>query len=134
MTRPARSISTADLRAKIKGSSGFTLIEVILALSLAGLMFAALSGSFAHTVHTQKLLSGRVTAIILGQGKLAELEAGAESGSSGEFPAPHDDFKWFAAEDSGDDGSVTITLTVEWGDEHGSAIRRKVFTGRRLPE
>lgn len=134
MTRTARSISAAGPRSKIKGGNGFTLIEVILALSLAGLMFAALSGSFAHTVHTQKLLNGRVTAIILGQGKLAELEAGAESGSSGEFPAPHGNFKWFATEESGDDGSATITLTVEWGDDHGSAIRRKVFTGRRLSE
>jgi len=98
-----------------KCHEGFTLLEVIIALSLAGVVIAVLSGAMLQTVYTQKLLAGRGTALMLGQGKLAELEQNVDPNSSGEFTKPYQGYKWRAVE--ADDGAAII-LTVEWRNSY----------------
>ncbi len=99
----------------IKEQAGFTLLEVLVALSLAGVVIAIISGAMLQIVHTQQLLSGRGTALMLGQAKLAELEYQAEATSSGEFAKPYQSYKWRAIEE--DDGAAII-LTVEWRNSY----------------
>jgi prepilin-type N-terminal cleavage/methylation domain-containing protein len=116
---------------KIRVSAdGFTMIEVMLALVLAGLAIAVLGGAFAQATHLQKGLEGRTTAIALGQSKLAELEAGSEVGSSGDFPEPFREYHWNSQEEANGNGAK-ITLTVEWGDNRASIPRHKEFEGWR---
>jgi prepilin-type N-terminal cleavage/methylation domain-containing protein len=116
--------------AKRRRSAGFTLIEVILALSLAGLIIAVFSGTFVQTVFTERQLAGRVTGLIIGQGKLAELELGSEPASSGRFDPPYESFHWFSKEETADDGSQRIHLTVTWEAPNG-APHRLLFQGYR---
>lgn len=103
-----------------------------MALTLAGVLFASISGFFRQTIYNQKQLNAKVTAMVLGQGKLAELICGGEPGMSGDFPAPYQQYHWSAAEET-TAGGDTITLTVEWRD--GNALRQETtFTGYRAPE
>jgi prepilin-type N-terminal cleavage/methylation domain-containing protein len=112
---------------------GMTLLEVLAALVLAGIVLAVLQTSLAQSVFTQSSLSGRLAVISLGESKLAELEVGAEPASSGEFPAPYQKLSWRAFEETDNAGMIRITLTVEWRDPSG-ALRQKPFYGRRDPE
>lgn len=94
--------------------NGFTLVEVVLVLALASLMMASLSSSFIQSVFIQKKLAGKMTALILGEQKIAELEHGSEPTNSGGFPKPYTDYTWVAQEETADDGTKIIYLTVKW--------------------
>jgi len=90
---------------------GFTLLEVLLALSLAGLFFGIMGASLAQSAYTQKLLSGRITALVFGAGKLAELEAGGENLTAGVFSRANIAYKWQVSETTGENGD-DLVLTV----------------------
>ena len=107
---------TAHARGTAAKNGGYTLVEVILVLALAGLMVTSLSASFVQSVFIQKKLAGRLTAMVLGEGKLAELEQGSEPTNSGNFPKPYEKFTWVEQEETADDGTKVIHLTVEWRD------------------
>ncbi len=113
-----------------KIAAGFTLIEVIIALTLAGLAIAALAGTLSQAVYLQKSLEGRVNATTFGQGKLAELESGAENASSGDFILSNHKLRWSSREESVGNGFFKIYLTVEWGEDH-APVRKKDFEGWR---
>ena len=122
------------LRNKSGGTGGFTLIEVVLTLTLSGTVLAILASSYMQSAYTQQKIAGRVSAAILGSGKLAELEKGSELALSGDFYAPYDNYHWFATEEKSRDESVTIFLTVEW-TEGGikTNVHRMSFKGFRPP-
>ena len=117
-------------RNKLNKATGFTLLEVILALALAGIIIAVLATSFQQSTTTQRQLAGRVTAAVLGQGKLAELEHGSEAALSGDFLPPYQNYKWSAQEETVGEEMVLITLTLEWRDAY-AALHQKVFKGYR---
>lgn len=116
------------LRRFLKKSDGFTLIEVLLALALMSLIIAVLTSSFMQIIHTQEMLNGRITAAVLGAGKLAELEQGSEMGNSGTFLEPYQKYRWLSREETLENGSRTIILTVEW-DGVNRHKHQKVFQG-----
>lgn len=118
---------------KLLQMSGFTLFEVLIALSLAGLVIGVLAESFNHSRFMQQHLEGRITALVLGEGKLAELAQDSEPASSGEFARPYNDFKWVAQEESAENGTKVIKLMVEW-HRGQAAPERLSFTGYRNPE
>ncbi len=115
-----------------QGTAGFTLMEVLVAITVTGLMVSVFTAAFLHLTRVQQNLSGRITALIIGEGKLAELEQGSELYSSDEFPEPYRNFKWQATEESISSGKL-ITLTVEWRDKD-AVTRRTVLTGYRSSE
>lgn len=114
----------------LKNSAGFSLLEVMVTLSMAGLVIAALSSSFIQNIYTQQQLNGRITAAILGRSKLAELVTGSEPGLRGEFPEPYKQFKWQATEEKDGEGIEAITLTVEWRNKN-AAPRQATLKGYR---
>jgi type II secretion system protein I len=118
---------------KIVETKGFTLFEVLIAITITGLVIAVLSNALIQNIQGQHLLEERQTAIIIGQGKLAELEFGYESGLSDVFTKPYQNYKWYASEESIKDGSKKITLTVEWRDNHVFPHQAN-FIGYRFPE
>lgn len=109
-----------------------TLLEVVITVALTGISAAVLVASFMQTAYTREKLNGRVTAQILGAGKLAELTGGSELGNSGVFPEPYQKFKWTAQEETIDAGITAILLTVEWS--RGNELAQKTFQGYREPE
>jgi type II secretion system protein I len=118
---------------KLTATAGFTLLEVLIAIMITGMVMAVLSTALIQTNSAQHLLEERLTAIIIGQGKLAELIGGSEPGLSGDYTKPFNKYHWTAAEESEKDGSKKITLTVEWRD-YRAFPHQADFLGYRFPE
>ena len=118
---------------KITATAGFTLLEVLIAITITGVVIAVLSTALIQTNSAQHLLEERLTAIIIGQGKMAELIFGSEPGLSGDFDKPFQKYQWHAAEESEKDSSKKITLTVEWRD-YRAFPHQASFLGYRFPE
>lgn len=119
---------------QVTGSQGFTLFEALLAITLSGLVIAFLAGSYIESVHTQQALSGRITALLLGRSKLAELVQNSEPASSGVFDKPYAQFQWSASDEKSPDLDIqTVLLTVKWRNENG-AVRQVQLQAYRNPE
>ena len=112
---------------------GFTLFEVIVALMVLTLAISALLGSFRQLVYTEEQLRGRVTALIIGRGKLAELEQGSEKGSSGVFAVPYSRFSWSCREETAADGGSRLILTLKWRNQNGLS-QEESFSGYRAAD
>lgn len=116
-------------------TGGFSLVEVLIALVLAGTVLSILASSFMQSAFTQQKIAGRVSAAIIGAGKLAELEQGSELSLSGDFLPPYQNYYWFASEETAPDDSVIITLTVEWKDGGSkNNVHQIFFKGFRPPK
>lgn len=113
---------------KLKNESGFTLLEVVAVLALAGVMTAVIVNSFLQSSFTQQQLTGRLTAVMLGEGKLAELINNAEADRNAKFPEPYKDYSWSAETDTLDNGMTAVKVTVKWSGRDGK-LRKKVFQG-----
>ena len=120
------------LQTRIRPDQGFTLIEVMAALCLTGIAAIAIIGCFHQIAFTQAQLNGRVTAAIVGEGKLEEILAGDEAGVSGLFLPPHAGFSWFSREETMDDGAIMVTVTVEWR-EGNVPLQKLSLQGYRDP-
>ncbi|MBI4753396.1 prepilin-type N-terminal cleavage/methylation domain-containing protein [Candidatus Desantisbacteria bacterium] len=64
--------------------SGFTLLEVMVAVSIFGLTVITLLGVFSNGLNLLRLTNNQTQAIILAQSKLAEFNAGVERNTAGE--------------------------------------------------
>lgn len=122
-----------DLRQKVKRDQGFTLIEVVVAITLAGLVTVSIAGLFAQAAFTQQYTNRRVTASIIGAGKLAEVECNSEQASSGTFPKPYDDFSWSVYEEPGENDVKTLILTVQWKEAKYATPRQLILKDYRRP-
>ena len=101
---------------KSRKTGGFSLLEVLIALVLSGAVLTILASSFIQSAFTQQKIGGRITAAILGAGKLAELEQGSELSLSGDFLAPYENYNWYAGEETAPDESIILNVGVEWKD------------------
>jgi prepilin-type N-terminal cleavage/methylation domain-containing protein len=108
--------------------SGFSLFEVLAVLTLMGVILAVITTSFIQSSATQQQLAGRLTAVVLGEGKLAELLAGAEAASSGKFDAPYANYSWESQNEVQESGMSIVAVTVEWSGRDGK-LRQKVIKG-----
>jgi prepilin-type N-terminal cleavage/methylation domain-containing protein len=109
-----------------KTQSGFSLLETIVAVTVAGMVLGVLVQTFLQSAYTQKQLAGRVTAVVLGSGKLAELAAQAETSTSGIFPAPYQRYRWSCRTVTADNGVAKRELVVEWSGTNGSSQRKSL--------
>jgi prepilin-type N-terminal cleavage/methylation domain-containing protein len=118
---------------KYTDQSGFTLLETITAVALAGLVIGILAQVLLQSTYTQKQLAGRVTAAVLGAGKLAELSHEAESGTSGTFPEPYSQYHWSCHTEPVGKGVKKLELEVEWSGQNGVS-RKKIWQRYQLAE
>jgi type II secretion system protein I len=125
--------NTKALKNSDTENSGFTLLEVLIAITITGAVIAVLSSALMQTNYNQHLYEQRFMAMMNGRGKLAELICGSDSGSSGDFKVFGTQYYWYASEDTLPDGYTKITLNVEWRDNHGSS-HQTYLIGYRSPE
>jgi prepilin-type N-terminal cleavage/methylation domain-containing protein len=120
---------------KRKFEAGFSLLEVVAVLAMTGVIAAALVNSYIQASYTQNQLTGRATALILGEGKLAEILSGIEQANSGDWPDKDSNRKyhWRVQRETSDNELILVTLIVEWRGRDGS-LRSKTFEGSCFPE
>lgn len=118
------------VRAQNKKSMGFSLMEVVVAITITGLTVSTLAGTFLEIARTQHLLNGKVTAMIIGRGKLAELELGMEKSTAGTFDRPYERFGWKVSEEETENGQLLLMLEVKWR-EGSVKLDRVIFKETR---
>jgi type II secretory pathway pseudopilin PulG len=120
---------------KRKSEAGFSLLEVVAVLAMTGVITAALVNSYIQASYTQNQLTRRATALVLGEGKLAEILSGIEQANSGEWPDndANRKYHWRVQRETSDNELILVTLIVEWRGRDGS-LRSKTFEGSCFPE
>jgi prepilin-type N-terminal cleavage/methylation domain-containing protein len=121
------------MKNRVKTRAGFTLLETVAAVSLAGVVIAILVQVFVQSIYTQKQLAGRVTAVILGAGKLNELVRQAETAAFGVFPVPYQHYRWECRTERQAGGLEKLELVVEWSEKDG-LLRKKTLQYYRPAE
>jgi len=106
-------------------------LEVLIALGLTGLLTTMAVAATLQVKNTQELLNGRVTAMVLGASKFAELQSGSEQASSGNFAEPYSGYRWYAHEETTENNVKRIIITINWGKDYSY---QKSFYGYRLSE
>ena len=105
----ARSRLSPPVRNCGRPSKGFTLIEVVTALSLLSIGAITLAGEFAEAIRAGNISQRRQLAILLATQKLAELQSTnlAQTGElSGGFGEPFADYSWRAIIEPDFDGRL----------------------------
>lgn len=113
------------------GKDGFTLLEVMIAISLLAIALTTLFGSQSQSVSLGGTVKFNTQAPLLAQMKLAEFSTNAEnpSSDSGDFGDDFPGYQWkMETEDVKLETSEILskladtlqllTLTVSWGDDH----------------
>lgn len=116
-----------------ESSGGFTLLEVLIAITITGLVIAVLSNALIQNTQNQHLLQERQIALVLGRSKLSEIIYNSESGTFGIFDDPYKKFHWYASSENLPDGYAKITLSVEWRDVRARS-HQTVLIGYSLPQ
>lgn len=122
-----------------RGHSGFTLIEVVVALSVLALALGVLYESFGWALRRTSVLSHREAALLTAQSLLAEIRGrdvwrlGSERGSApGSLAWEIRTRPWRAAIDERSPiRAIEVEIEVSWGAGSAQRIRlRSVETGR----
>lgn len=107
---------------------GFTLLEVVAALVLLGAGSAILYAGYAQANRLEERAAERELASILARMKLAQLEAGEETGCGGEYPELPG-YRWTAEYAAPEEAGVSrLTVAVEGG--RGRAVAVWTWVGR----
>ncbi len=117
----------------LPGDGGFTLLEVMIAISLLAISLTTLFGSQSQSVSLGLVSKFNTQAPLLAQLKLAEFAISADlpSSDSGDFGDDFPGFQWkMETHDAILEGSKilseledrlqVLTLTVSWGNDHYS--------------
>ncbi len=109
--------------AKRNPEAGFTLLEVLVAVTILGIGLAALMEGFAAGVLLLQNTRNSSIAIILAEGKLAEVENGLETADAGDFRNAGEEYsryRWRVAREPGEaEGVQKVTVTVSWDSPRG---------------
>ncbi len=103
--------------------NGFTLLEVMIALAIVGIALVTLIGLETRTVQLAERQQRVTQATLLAQGKMTEIETGAQSlsglsGREGTFEAPFELYRWSVTLEGTPLPSIEmVTVTVAWGEE-----------------
>ena len=124
----------------MRHARGFTLVELLVALTLFAAVGGALLQLFQEGLRTARLAAGHTHAVFLARSKLTELQAydQLQPGTlSGSFPGG---YHWQAvltgeaeADNPGEQQlqGLELDLTVRWGD-NGNSDKGRSFTLRSL--
>ena len=114
----------SDQRTSSNRARGFTLLEVMIALAIAGIALVALLSLGNRSIEVNSRLQKITQATLLAQGKMGETEAAADRGTlryeneEGLVTPPHDEFRWqISFEDTPLPSVRMVTVKVLWGDE-----------------
>ncbi|MCL4514439.1 MAG: prepilin-type N-terminal cleavage/methylation domain-containing protein [Firmicutes bacterium] len=103
--------------------AGFTLLEVLVAVTILGIGLTVLVEGFAAGLAVLQNTRNNSIAIILAEGKLAEVENGLVAGDSGDFAEAGEEysrFRWTVSTEQGEPGGIRkITVTVSWDSPRG---------------
>lgn len=106
------------------GQSGFTLLEVMVALAIVATALVALLSLGNHSIAVNDHLQNLTRATFLAQERMALIEVDSEQGSfdlteqSGDFDKPFENYHWRVTyEDTPLQGVKMVTLVVSWGNE-----------------
>ena len=106
-----------------EGARGFTLLEVVAALMLLGAASAILYAGHAQANRLEERTAQRELALILARMKLAQIEAGEETGSGDAYPELPG-YRWTAEYAAPEEAGISrLTVAVE-----GGGVRAAVWT------
>ena len=98
--------------------TGFTLVEVLVAMVVAVAAFSILAQGFTTGGHAAAAARSTTTAAVLAQRVLCDLEAGVlapDQSSAGGFD-DEPDFTWSVASAADEPGLRLLTVTVSWNE------------------
>ncbi len=99
--------------------SGLTLLEVMVAMSIAAIALTTLLSLSIQTVRTGERVERTTEAVLLAQGLMARFESGAaplpDNGAQGVFAPPSEAFRWLVNYSATPlSGLEQLALTVSW--------------------
>lgn len=124
---------------KFPFASGFTLLEVMIAVAIIAIALLAVLGSQSQGVSLANESRFNTTAALLAQGKMAELESvtnkGALTSDSGDFGDEFPGYTWqllvhdvlFEGADRVSDRLKRIDLEVSWGTDKRFQYRLRLY-------
>ncbi|MCP4650985.1 MAG: type II secretion system protein [PVC group bacterium] len=114
--------------------SGFTLLELMLALSIVSISLVVVINSFSIIVRAKTSVANHTKAMFLAEQKLFDLkiEKKEERKTEGIFDAPLDNFHWLVETESAlFEGLEKISLSVSWKEHnHNKKIRTTTYLKR----
>lgn len=106
--------------------SGFTLLEVMVALAIVGIALVVMLGLAQRSILVNSRLQQMTRATLLAKQKMAEIEHGIGSSleqNKGEFTEPNQNFSWRAVTTPTPIAGISqIDLSVIWGDEQDNEL------------
>jgi general secretion pathway protein I len=127
------------------GESGFTLLEVMVAVAIIAISFVSLLGSQSQSISIATISRFETAASMLAKKKLAEIgssAAGDLSGSAGDFEDDFSDFHWqtevndLTEEETGIPGAEdmlkVVDLVVSRGDDENMVYRVRTVVMARI--
>lgn len=101
---------------------GFTLLEVVAALTLLGVGLAVLYAGYAQASYMENRAVEQGLALVLARAKLAQAEAGEESGREGSCEGAAG-YRWFISRDPfGETGLDRLAVKVSFGEGFRRAV------------
>jgi prepilin-type N-terminal cleavage/methylation domain-containing protein len=105
------------------GKAGYSLIEVLVAVTLFSLTALSISAGVGRTIRTNILSANFTQATILAQDKLEELRAqSAVLGDDTDTPHPGFTRTWEITPDAPEQGVSRIDVTVSWTDDRPHTV------------
>lgn len=109
------------MKPKGSESGGFTLLEVMVALAIVGIVLVAMLGLVERNILLNDHLQQMTRATLLAKQRMAEIEGGINLDATqlqGVFDAPDEEFRWqIAYTPTPIIGVQQVDLDVIWGDE-----------------
>lgn len=106
--------------------SGFTLLEMMVALAVVGIALVVLLGLAQRSILVNQRLQQMTRATLLAKQQLAEIELGTAVGldqNQGVFAEPNQDYHWRAVYTATPIAGIEqIDLSVIWGDEKDNEL------------
>ena len=121
-----------------QASAGFTLLEVMVAVSIMAVALVAVFGSQSQSVTLATEAKFSTTAAFLAQSKMAEIEAGLDdalASDSGDFGEDFPGYLWEVEVSDvplGDVGDMSdhlrqVDLAISWGEDSPYQYRLRLF-------
>lgn len=121
MGRPSRQSQTGSG----ENSAGFTLLEVLVALTILSISLAALLGVFGEGLDRGQSIQRRMAARTLAQSLLAEAEADQTLTAGRKSGRDDRDLEWSVAVSEPRETALTqVTVTVRWRNENQPQMLR----------
>jgi general secretion pathway protein I len=113
-------------KSRTPANSGFTLLEVMVALSIVGIALVVMLGLTQRSILVNDRLQQMTRATLLAKQKMAEIENGISSEldqNRGDFSEPNQNFSWRSiTTPTPIVGIAQIDLSVIWGDERENEL------------